>query len=160
MPRGLSLNDIEKGKILAFKEEGLTISEISRKINRSRRVIQNFLKNPDLYGKKKRRGRKRKLSSREERKILRSASNSDQSCSKMTALVETKVSKTTVWRTLRRSPIICRNKMKSVPRITVHHKNARLEFAENNMATDWSSVRIFHEFLLCKFLLFLPFNFF
>ena len=59
MPRGCILSDLEKGKILSFKEQGLKFREIARKLSRSVNVIRNFLSDPDNYGTKKRSGRKK-----------------------------------------------------------------------------------------------------
>lgn len=44
------LTDNEKGKILAFRSQGLGYRKIGRKINCS--VIRNFLVDPEIYKKK------------------------------------------------------------------------------------------------------------
>lgn len=150
MPRGTSLSDIEKGKILALKDENHRISAIARNIDRSRRVVSNFLKDSESYGTVKRAGRKRNLSERDERKIARAASNSTLSCTKLAALAQTKVSKTTAWRVIKRNSNLVRSKMNCCPRLLSRHKTARLEFAKNNMATDWTSV--------CKIVVFIYLN--
>ena len=49
MPRGIKLSDHEKGQIEAFKSSGDGFREIARKLNRSDRVIRNYLKNPAYY---------------------------------------------------------------------------------------------------------------
>ena len=43
MGSGKRLNDIEKGQINAFKNLNLPISDIFRKVNRSRKVIRHYL---------------------------------------------------------------------------------------------------------------------
>jgi transposase len=52
MGRKASLSEMEKGQIMAFEDAGLNISEISKKIGRSRNVIMNFIQNKDPYGTK------------------------------------------------------------------------------------------------------------
>lgn len=60
MPRGKYLSDVEKGKILAFSEEGLSLREIGRKLNRHHVTIGNFLRDPVNYGLHKTGGPKKK----------------------------------------------------------------------------------------------------
>ncbi|XGW12542.1 hypothetical protein V3C99_013322, partial [Haemonchus contortus] len=48
------------------------------------------------------------------------------------------VSKTTVWRAVRRCENITRQAMEKVPRITDRHKEARLGFAKMNLGRDWA----------------------
>lgn len=140
MPRGTSLTNLEKGKILAFKEENVGFREIARRIGRSHRVVQNFLKNPDGYGQVKRPGRKRKIDQRGVSRILRAASNSSKSLKDLKDLAGTSVSRSTVWRVLNRSENIQHAKMKSAPRLEERHKEARVEFARKNMDRNWHTV--------------------
>ncbi|PSN32070.1 hypothetical protein C0J52_16221 [Blattella germanica] len=74
MGRKPPLSDVEKGKVLAYKDQGLSSREIARRIERSPWVVNNFLKHGHDYGKKKSPGRPRKLSSRQERTIIRQLS--------------------------------------------------------------------------------------
>ena len=71
MPRGAFLNEIEKGKIIAFKEEGLKIQDIAKKLNRSFAVVRNFLSNPEVYGKNKTGGPKKNFLSGNSVKLLK-----------------------------------------------------------------------------------------
>ena len=43
MPKGKELNSFEKGQIDAFNKENVSISEIAKRLNRSRKVVSNFL---------------------------------------------------------------------------------------------------------------------
>lgn len=140
MPRGTVLSDEEKGKIVAYEDEGLNYAQISQKIGRSRCVIRSFLKNRDKYGKKYKTGRKHKLSDRDKRIIIKKASNSFVSCAQLAGQCSNKVSKMTVWRFLNSSETIVRSVMKKVQTLRPHHKTARLQFATNNLDTDWNSV--------------------
>ena len=51
MPRGKPLSEIEKGQIMAYHETGMTNRSIAARISRSHDLINNFLKNPENYGK-------------------------------------------------------------------------------------------------------------
>ena len=76
MPRGTELSDFEKGQIRAFQEIGLSNRDIATRLSRSPTVVDNFIKKKDSYGKKKRSGRRPKLTARDKRSIARAASNS------------------------------------------------------------------------------------
>ena len=49
MPQNRLLTELEKGQILGYKRENLSLREIGRRINRSRIVVRNFLANPSTY---------------------------------------------------------------------------------------------------------------
>jgi hypothetical protein len=49
MARGSSLSELEKGKILAYKDVGMSSRSIATKLNRSKTVVNNFLINPSAY---------------------------------------------------------------------------------------------------------------
>lgn len=141
MPRGKRLSDVEKGKIEAFYEDGVGLREIGCRINRSLRVIQNFLNDKENYGKKKSTGRKSKLSERDKRKIINTASNSMVSCAQITKQYQLNVSRHTVFRVLKECKNIQRQKLKKIPKLLPRHIDARMQFARNNMNTDWSKVQ-------------------
>uniref|UniRef100_A0AC35TNN2 HTH_Tnp_Tc3_1 domain-containing protein n=1 Tax=Rhabditophanes sp. KR3021 TaxID=114890 RepID=A0AC35TNN2_9BILA len=52
MGRGKMLTQYEIGQILAFNADGINVSEISRRLNRSRCVISTLIPGPANYGKK------------------------------------------------------------------------------------------------------------
>lgn len=106
MPRNICLSDVEKGQILAFKSQNLGIREIGRCINRSHNVVRNFLIDPDTYGTKKTGGPKKKLSTRDERQVVRAASNSMKSLRQIKADLQLNVSTVTLHRTLKQNPNI------------------------------------------------------
>lgn len=142
MPKGSILSEKERGKILAFHEEGLSNRKIAIKINRSEGVIRSFLKNPSFYGQCKKGGPKQKLTSRDKRRIINAASNSTKSAVQIIRELGINVSRWTVNRVLKASSNIVRQKLKNAPRLLPRHKKARLEFARTNMQTDWKKVRI------------------
>ena len=63
------LNESEKKQILELKQQRLSVAKISKVIIKSRRVIQNLLKNVEDYGKKKSTGRPSSLPDRDKRVI-------------------------------------------------------------------------------------------
>lgn len=141
MPKGKYLTDEEKGKIKAYHDDNKSIREIARKLNRSHNVIMNYLKNPESYGKNKTGGPKTKLTTRAKRRLERLASNSTKTLKQLQHELKENVSRSTIYRTLRNSEFIQRQKMRQTPRLLQRHKKARLEFAELNMALNWKTVR-------------------
>lgn len=140
MPPGSTLSNEERGKILAYKESGMSISLISKKLHRSRCVIRNFIQSPSSYHIIKRTGRKHKLSDRDQRLLLNKSSNSSLSCAKLASIMANKVSKTTIWRTLNRCKHLKSSKLIKAPCLLPRHKIARLQFAKEHLSVDWDSV--------------------
>ena len=133
MGKGKALNEIEKGKILAYSESGLSLREFGRKLGRTHEVVRRFLKNPAEYGKKKSTGRTA-------RRIVNCASNSTNSCMQIKRTLDLNVSKSTVWRVLNNDINIIRSKMNVAPRLSEHHKSTRLEFGRKNMSRNRNNV--------------------
>ena len=129
MPLRTVLTPTEIGQILECRSQGFRYKRIARQIRRSPAVVWNYLKNPDSYGRKKRPGRRKKLSSREKRDILRSASSSDMSVAQIRSEYQLQVSKPKTWRMVKASPQIVRSRMKKAPKLTDSHKANRVEFA-------------------------------
>jgi hypothetical protein len=71
MVHKLALLGVKKGQILAYKKEGLSSTEIARRNDRSSFVVNNFLKLGNTYGIKMSSGCPRKLTPRQERKLIR-----------------------------------------------------------------------------------------
>jgi len=143
MPRGTSLSATEQGQILAFHEDGIGQREIGRRLQRSQRVIYNFLANPAGYNTTKRSGAKKKLSDRQEREIWRISSNHSYSLRSLCSICQLDVCRTTVWNALQRSRNITRQKMNRGPRLLHHHIDVRFGFARVNLTRDWRKVRHF-----------------
>lgn len=93
--------------------------------------------------KKKRKGRPRKVTKRDERHIARTVSNETKTLNEVKRECNLNVHKSTVSRAIKRIPHIVREKMKSAPKLTDLHKRARLDFARDNMARNWSLVSWF-----------------
>ncbi len=71
MPLDSKLSEFEKGKVIIFKSSGLTAHPIATKLNRSRTVIYNFLKNPSKYGQQRHTGRPSSVSLSKKRMKIR-----------------------------------------------------------------------------------------
>lgn len=122
MGRKPPLSDVEKGKVLAYKDQGLSSREIARRIERSPWVVNNFLKHGHDYGKKKSPGRPRKLSSRQERTIIRQLSAGGTSLGKLAKEPNINVHKSTLSRMVQRSRLLSYRRKKKQPRLTEYHK--------------------------------------
>lgn len=152
MPRGTYLTSEEKGKILAFREEGFSFRNIARKIGRSHNVVWQFLHNPDAYGSLKRGGPKKKLSKRDERRIIRAASNNIRSLNDLKSDLNLNVSKSTVYRVIRGTEYLLSQGLKPAPRLTPAHREARRQFALRNLGRDWTKVRVQNSLTIFFFL--------
>jgi transposase len=142
MPRGPALTEYEIGQIDLLNQQGLSNRSIATKIKRSPRVVNNYLSNPVEYNKKKRSGRKSKLSARDRRGIIKKASNSSISCKKIIDDLCLKVSRWTINRALQDSEIFTSQKKKSSPALTEAHKQYRLEWSREHMTwnLEWQKM--------------------
>lgn len=142
MARGSKLSELEQGKILAYKDSGITVRQIARKLSRSARVIRNFLKDPNRYVARKKRGIRRKLSKQARRRLIRGASNQITSASKLQRSLQLNVSVRRVQQLLQSAPHLQYRKMRSVPWMTDRHLQERAEWARSHMQwnDEWSDV--------------------
>lgn len=142
MVRKKRLSSEEIGKIMAYRDLGLNYTQIGHRINRSRDVIRDYLKNPEDYGKKKSPGRPRVFDERQERQILRSVTqNNRTSVKKICADNQISLKHVrTVQRIFQKSEYFGWKKVERKPALTPLHKRARLEFATNNLDRNWSKV--------------------
>ena len=130
MGRGTQLTEIEIGKIIALNDENRSISYIAEKINRSRKVVGNFLADPDNYGKSKRPGRPKSLSERDSRLIFRKLSSENLSISAVKRKMNLSTFKSTIFRATRASEQFKFRKVLSKPPLTDDQKRKRLDFAK------------------------------
>jgi len=100
--------------ILSFREAGWTIRAIARRLDRSPSCVCGFLNRParDIET----RGRKRKLSERDDRRIWRMASNARTSSKRIRADLRLPCSPRTVLRSINRSPNIVYRRMRKGPK--------------------------------------------
>lgn len=142
MPRGSHLSSEEQAQISAYLDCGKSYRQISVLLGRSVNVVSRYAKDPNGYGPSHRSGRPRKLSARDDRSILRAASNSVISLKKISTDLNLGVVKSTVLNSLKRSGVIVRRKKRTVPNLCRRHYTARLAFARIHItnATDFKKV--------------------
>ena len=139
MPLGISLSQFEKGQILAFRTSGKSMNYISKELNRSRCVIQNFLRHPILYGEKNEKVVEDCLLTARNDKSL-SIRRIRLSCKQIKENCNLSVSPSTILRAIKRSPNMIHSKMVKAPSLENVHKVARMNFARNNMDRAWNLV--------------------
>ena len=142
MGKAKQLAEYEKGCILALKAVGKTGNEITRRLGRSRWVVQRFLSNPESYGTAKRCGRSPKISKQHVRRLSREASKGILSAREMCNQLELPISVRRTQELLRNNPNLAYVKRKPTPTLTKVHKEARVRFAVQNvdLGEQWSNV--------------------
>uniref|UniRef100_A0A8R1HVG9 HTH_Tnp_Tc3_1 domain-containing protein n=1 Tax=Caenorhabditis japonica TaxID=281687 RepID=A0A8R1HVG9_CAEJA len=115
---------------------------MSRLVKKSRSSIRRYLSDPVNYGQKhkKNSGRKRKVTSRDERNVIRTASNSPKNLNEIKAELGLEVCKQTVHNVIKRSGVIIRQKMMKVAKLSDRHKEKRMDFVMVNLATKWENI--------------------
>lgn len=137
MPRGKRLNEVEKAKISALRENSnLPIYKIAQKINRSEKVVRNYLKDREKYGKKVSSGRRPTISNAQKRRLIRNAANSLKSAAELKAENQLEVSVRRVQQILHNSKRLKYKKMKRKPKLTKSNIKARREFADKHLYWD------------------------
>ena len=120
----------------------MSIHQIAEKLNRSRKVISNFLRDPSSYIYKKKRGVRRKISEKAQRRLLRAASNQITSASKLQRSMQLNISVRRVQQVLQAAPYLRYRKMRAVPWMTERHFTDRVDWVQNHISwnSDWANV--------------------
>jgi transposase len=136
------LTDFERGQIAALHKAGMSHREIAAEIGRSKCAVTYYLANPEDHGKKKRPGRPQEVSPRDQRRILRCATNTGTSAAKIKSTLELPFHRSTVKRVLNRSPNLKYTKRMGKPPLKPEHKKARLDWARSHMefGDNWRKV--------------------
>lgn len=141
MPRGSSISERDLGKIELLHKQGKSLREIGNEVGHSYSGVKHVV---DNLGKERKthRGRKRKLSDRDERKICRAASNKVTSCAKIKAEGDYEVSTRTINRVLKRCDHVNYEKKLTKPPISIKNKGVRIEYAHDHMTwkEEWKKV--------------------
>lgn len=142
MSRGKRLTEKEKGKIDALLSEKHSHREIAKKIKRSHKVVNNYVKLGEKYGLKGRQGRKPTIGNLEKKRIINFATTKFKSARQIKAELSLRQSKRTIQRVLSKSPSLIYKKFKTRPHLTAAQKSARLEFAKRSIGNrvDWSKI--------------------
>ena len=140
MGKGKQLTSEEVGKIMAYRDQGLSMEQISIKIGRSKCVICHLLKDPENYGKKKLPGRS--LSPRDQSLVLRLARTQHLNSTQIQERIETSASTSTIRRVLQQDQFMKFSKLKKKPKLELRHAKARIEFAEKHIRnrTNWDKI--------------------
>ncbi len=88
---------------IASLDEGLFHRKIAARIKRSPGVVDDYLANPENYGKKKHIGRPSSLTPQDKRRICRTAATAPVNCNQIANQLGLKTSKWTIARTLKAS---------------------------------------------------------
>ncbi|KHJ77251.1 hypothetical protein OESDEN_23129 [Oesophagostomum dentatum] len=115
MPRGTRVSLEEQSSASALSDAGFSVKKIAAQLGRSRCVFTAYLQNLDHYNIRNAQGRPRRLSDRQQREIWRKVSNSTNSLSGIRAELSLSVSRTTIWRTIKRNENIEIGVMRRVP---------------------------------------------
>lgn len=141
MPAGKYLSVEEMAKIRAWTDPRTparpSISQMALWLNRSRKVVQNFLKLGDQYGRKPATKGNTKLTMRQKQQILQEAIQHRCNSTEIRSNLQLPVTSSHVNAILRGSGHVIWTKDKKKPMLKTHHKTARLEFAREHMS--WSS---------------------
>ena len=121
MPRNSPLNENEKGQISVNKLQGKSLSFIESELLRSLKVVRNYLKDPELYGTRKRPGCPPKITNAATRRFFREASK-EQSSSRDLKKSSNLPITLRVRQLLHESPNIVYRNRKTAPALTAKHK--------------------------------------
>ena len=124
------MSEVERRKILGIKSCGMSGAAIARSIDRSKTVVNNFLKNPSLYGKCKRPGRPSALSRRQKSAVFRWACGKKISSSKIVTDLSLPCTNRTVCNVLSSNPRSKFVKLQPHPSLKKEHNLTCLEFAK------------------------------
>lgn len=154
MGRGTCLNLTETQCIGRMRSEGCSISQIARLLGRSRKVIHNYLADPENYGRNYIPCKKYALSNRDERALLREASNSASTTREIAVAAGiTNVQKKlrTCQRRLAEAQHLQRKRLKRKPGLQKRHREARLAFAKRHVTWKkrWRTVIFTDEKRFC-----------
>lgn len=142
MPSGKYLTDIEKGQIIVLQGQGLSIRQIAKEINRSGKVVKNFLVKGENYGKKPATKGKTKTTQRQKNQLIALASTGKLSANEMITELGLPIKKSRACDILHRSGRFKYAKRKTIPSLKPHHMEARMTWAQKHMSwtTEWTKV--------------------
>lgn len=143
MGSGKKLNESEKVKISTLKDyRNMSNRQIAKEVSRSEKVVRNFLKNRQIYGKTPVSGRPPVVTVAEKRKLLRVASNNSASAREIRDESGVTVSVRRVQQILHDSSHLKHKKMKKKPMLSKDNIEQRLKFAISHMSwtQEWRKI--------------------
>lgn len=134
MGHGKPLTEAEKAKISTLKNYlKLSNRKIAREINRSEKVVRNFLKNRENYGQNYKTGRPSTVSDAQKLLLIRNAANSSKSARQLKIENNLSVGVRRVRQILKSSKRLKYTKMKRKPMLSPNNIRARKNFALNHI---------------------------
>lgn len=142
MGRASGLTEAEKGAILAYNKLKMSYRAISKQVNRSTKVISNFLKDPNKYGTSYGNKNACKLSERDKRRLAKEASSTGVSARNLVTSLKMDISVRTVQRYLKDSSVFQYVKRNKAPKLSNKNKEARVKWAKSMLSsnTNWSQI--------------------
>ena len=145
MGSGRQLTDEERAQIdiLRRTHPDWTQKKIALTIGRSPNLIGRYLKDPEHHGRKKRSGRPKITTEREDRLIALRAENDKMSANQVKNDLNLSCSSRTVLRRLTSNPNLRYGIHKSKPKLDSNAKSKRLTFATEHITmtdSDWSNI--------------------
>lgn len=143
MPRGTVLTEVERANIDLLRSRGENVRQIGIQLNRSEKVVHNYLSLGESYGNRSYKGPPKALSERDERQVVRLAGSGVYSLREIGRELDNVASLRTIHRTVQNSPYLEWATMKKQPILTDQHKEKRLDYARNHMSwneKDWGKV--------------------
>ena len=101
MSMGQILTQYQMGQIDALSGQVMSIRKIEAKIDKSLKVVSNYLKDKENYGKKRFHGPKQKLNQQDQRLILSQISNSSKSCAQLKRELDLNVTLRTILKVIK-----------------------------------------------------------
>lgn len=140
MPRRFTEN--EKARILELHADGKTLSQIAALTHRSKGTIATFIRRYQSQSTQPRKARQKVLSSRENKMIIRTISNSSHSLNSLKRDLKLNCSRSTIHRAIKNCDNLQYCKLQRLPRLLCHHRIAREKWAHDKMAwtEQWKSV--------------------
>ncbi|KAL4108535.1 hypothetical protein PRIC1_000250 [Phytophthora ramorum] len=127
MGRKGQLTEYERGHFDVFAAQGVSASQIAAAIDRSRKPISSYLRDPDAYGRRFSPGRPRKMSPRDCRRVVRATHQETLSSSEIKEQLQLTISSRTVRRFLNSTELFMYVTMNKAPKLTDAHHKARIE---------------------------------
>lgn len=115
--------------------------------------MRSFLKDPKSYGTRRFHGRPRSLSVRDERRLLRAASNSPKSAKQLKMELQLPISASRTRAYLNNASNLRHKKPQRAPVLSQKHKDHRLEWAKKHLRwnfVEWSNVVFSDEKRFCN----------
>lgn len=142
MGKGKFLTEPEKAVIDQLKALNLSNREISRRIDRSLCVVNNYIKKSENYGQRAKTKGNTKITSRQKNQLIQLASTGEYSANELIAKLDLPIKKKAVCRILNNTGHFKYTKRMTKPFLKPEHEIARLEWAKQHMSwtTEWATV--------------------